>query len=160
MSIRTQLTFSALVLSAAAMAAPAQATDRYIAEIFMTGANFCPRGTAETNGQLLAINQNQALFSLLGTNYGGDGRTSFGLPDLRGRSPVHAGNGPGLNPISLGSKGGAETNGGDASVTGILAVAGEAKGKKQTSTAGVHVRSPYAAVKFCIVTQGIFPSRN
>ena len=160
MSFRTKLTVSALTLSALAMAAPAHATERYIGEIFMTGANFCPRGTAAADGQLLPINQNQALFSLLGTNYGGDGRTTFGLPDLRGRSPVHAGNGPGLNPVSLGSKGGAETNGGDASVTGILAVAGEAKGKKQTSTAGVHVRSPFAAVKMCVVMQGLYPSRN
>ena len=160
MSFRTKLTFSALTLSALAMAAPAYATERYIGEIFMTGANFCPRGTAAADGQLLAISQNQALFSLYGTNYGGDGRTTFGLPDLRGRSPVHAGSGPGLNPVSLGSKGGAETNGGDASVTGILAVAGEAKGKKQTSTAGVHVRSPFAAVKMCVVMQGLYPSRN
>ena len=61
------------------------------------------------DGQLLSIAQNSALFSLLGTNYGGDGRTTFGLPDLRGRVPIHAGNGPGLSDYRLGQEGGSET---------------------------------------------------
>ena len=61
------------------------------------GGNFCPRGWAEADGRLLAVTQNDALFSLYGTLYGGDGRTTFGLPDLRGRIPIHAGNGPGLS---------------------------------------------------------------
>ena len=65
----------------------------FIAEIRPFGFNFPPRGWATCDGQLLAIGQNQALFSLLGTTYGGDGRTNFALPDLRGRMPVHAGNG-------------------------------------------------------------------
>ena len=64
-------------------------SDPFLAEIRMLGVNFPPRGWAECNGQLLPINQNQALFSLLGTSYGGDGRTTFALPDLRGRAPVH-----------------------------------------------------------------------
>ena len=81
----------------------------FLAEIVMFGGNFAPRGWAFCSGQLLPISQNQALFSLLGTTYGGDGRTSFGLPDLRGRVPMHAGNGPGLSPRQLGQKGGAET---------------------------------------------------
>ena len=79
----------------------------------MFGGNFAPRGWAFCNGQLLAISQNTALFSILGTTYGGDGRTTFGLPDLRGRVPVHSGNGsagPGLTPRPLGQKSGAETN--------------------------------------------------
>ena len=76
----------------------------------MFGGNFAPRGWALCNGQLLAISQNSALFSILGTTYGGDGRTTFGLPDLRGRAPLHAGNGPGLTPRSLGQKSGSETN--------------------------------------------------
>lgn len=63
----------------------------YIGEIKMFGFNFAPRGWAFTNGQLLAINQNQALFSLLGTTYGGNGQTSFALPDLRDRTPLHFG---------------------------------------------------------------------
>lgn len=82
----------------------------YLGQIVMGGWNFAPRGTAFCNGQLLAINQNQALFSLLGTTYGGDGRTTFALPDLRGRVPVHFGQGPGLSDFSLGQKGGTQTN--------------------------------------------------
>lgn len=74
----------------------------------MFGGNFAPRGWAFCDGQLLAISQNDALFSLLGIIYGGDGRTTFGLPDLRGRAPMHYGSGPGLTPRSLGKKGGAE----------------------------------------------------
>lgn len=81
----------------------------FLAQIIMFGGNFAPRGWALCDGQLLPINQNQALFSLLGTTYGGDGRTSFALPDLRGRSPIHAGHGPGLSDIKLGQRGGSET---------------------------------------------------
>ena len=84
--------------------------DPFLAEIIMFGGNFAPRGWALCNGQLLSIAQNQALFSLLGTTYGGDGRTTFGLPDLRGRVPMHPGNGPGLTDRRLGQKGGTETN--------------------------------------------------
>ncbi|WP_340819596.1 tail fiber protein [Methanolobus sp. WCC4] len=86
-----------------------QSTDPLLGEITLFAGNFAPRGWAFCNGQLLPINQNQALFSILGTTYGGDGRTTFALPDLRGRAPVHAGNGPGLSPVVLGQKGGAET---------------------------------------------------
>lgn len=68
----------------------------FIGEIRMFGGNFAPRDFAFCNGQLLPISQYTALFSLLGTFYGGDGKTTFGLPDLRGRSPLHAGQGPGL----------------------------------------------------------------
>lgn len=74
----------------------------------MFAGNFAPRGWAFCDGQLLAVSQNDALFSLLGTIYGGDGRTTFGLPDMRGRIPIHAGAGPGLSPRRLGAKGGAE----------------------------------------------------
>ena len=87
-------------------------SDPFIGEIIMFGGNFAPRGWAFCNGQLLAINDNQALFSILGTTYGGDGRTTFGLPDLRGRVSVHVGGftgtGPGLSEIRLGEKGGSE----------------------------------------------------
>ena len=79
-----------------------------MAQIVMFGGNFAPRGWAFCNGQLLPINQYQALFSLLGTTFGGDGRTTFALPDFRGRAVVGAGNGAGLTPRSLGQKGGAE----------------------------------------------------
>ena len=71
-------------------------SDPFLGQITMFGANFAPRGWAFCDGQLLQISQNSALFSLLGTIYGGDGRQTFGLPDLRGRVPIHWGNGPGL----------------------------------------------------------------
>lgn len=74
----------------------------------MFAGNFAPRGWALCDGQLLAISQNDALFSLLGTIYGGDGRTTFGLPDLRGRIPIHEGSGPGLTPRQLGASAGQE----------------------------------------------------
>lgn len=80
----------------------------FIGQIMMFGGNFAPRGWALCDGQLLAISQNSALFSILGTTYGGDGRTTFGLPDLRGRVPLHPGSGPGLSPRQLGQKGGTE----------------------------------------------------
>ncbi|MEL7529951.1 MAG: tail fiber protein [Bacteroidota bacterium] len=82
----------------------------FIGQIIMFAGNFAPRGWALCDGQLLAISENSALFSILGTTYGGDGRTTFGLPDLRGRMPMHAGSGPGRTPRSLGSTGGSETN--------------------------------------------------
>jgi len=83
----------------------------FIGEICMFAGNFAPRGWALCDGQLLPIAQNTALFSLLGTTYGGDGRTIFALPDLRGRVPIHAGTGPGLTRRQLGEKGGEETTG-------------------------------------------------
>ena len=83
--------------------------DPFIGEVMLFGANFCPRGWASADGQLLAISQYTALFSLYGTMYGGDGRTTFALPDLRGRAPVHVGSGPGLTPRSQGQKYGSET---------------------------------------------------
>lgn len=82
----------------------------FIGEIMMFAGNFAPRGWAFCNGQLLPINQNTALFSILGTTYGGDGRTTFALPDLRGRLAMHEGQGPGLSSRPLGSKGGTESN--------------------------------------------------
>lgn len=83
-------------------------SEPFVGEIRMFAGNFAPRGWAFCDGQLLAVSQNDALFSLFGTIYGGDGRTTFGLPDLRGRIPVHAGSGPGLSPKRLGAKYGAE----------------------------------------------------
>ena len=83
-------------------------SEPYIGEITMFAGNFAPRSWALCDGQLLAVAQNSALFSLLGTTYGGDGRTTFGLPDLRGRVPIHQGSGPGLSPRSMGQKAGSE----------------------------------------------------
>jgi microcystin-dependent protein len=81
----------------------------FVAELMLFAGNFAPRGWAFCDGQLLAISQNTALFSLLGTNYGGNGTTTFALPDLRSRAPVHAGQGPGLTPRSVGETGGEDT---------------------------------------------------
>ena len=83
--------------------------DEYIGIIKMFGGNFAPRNWAFCYGQLLPINQNQALFSILGTTYGGDGRTTFGLPDLRGCVPMGSGHRPGLQPRNAGQIFGTET---------------------------------------------------
>jgi len=83
-------------------------SDPFIGQIIMFGGNFAPRGWALCQGQLLSISQNTALFSILGTTYGGDGRTTFGLPDLRGRVPMGEGQGPGLSDRNLGQKPGVE----------------------------------------------------
>lgn len=82
----------------------------FVGQIHTFGFNFAPRGWAFCNGALLPIAQNTALFSLLGTAYGGDGRTTFGLPDLQGRLMMHEGTGPGLPTYRLGQKIGSETN--------------------------------------------------
>ena len=81
----------------------------FLAEIRLMSFIFPPKGWALCNGQLLPINQNQALFALVGTYYGGDGQTTFALPDLRGRGPIHAGQGPGLTNHPQGEQGGTET---------------------------------------------------
>jgi microcystin-dependent protein len=83
-------------------------SEPFVGEIRMFAGNFAPLGWAFCDGQLIAVSQNDALFSLLGTTYGGDGRTTFGLPDLRGRLPIHRGHGPGLSERRIGSKSGAE----------------------------------------------------
>lgn len=82
-------------------------SEPFIAEIRIFAGNFAPRGWALCDGQILSITQNTALFSLLGTTYGGNGQSTFGLPDLQGRSPMHPGAGPGLTPRRLGEADGA-----------------------------------------------------
>jgi microcystin-dependent protein len=84
-------------------------SEPFLAEIRMVGFNFAPRGWAFCDGQILPINQNQSLYSLLGTTYGGDGRTSFALPDLRGRAPIHVGQSAGGTIHTLGEKSGEES---------------------------------------------------
>lgn len=83
-------------------------SEPFIAEVRIWGLTFAPRGWAFCNGQLLPISQNTALFSLIGTTYGGDGRTTVALPNLQGRAPMHPGNGPGLSSRRLGQYGGTE----------------------------------------------------
>jgi microcystin-dependent protein len=102
----TALAGAATILS---MSAPAQAQDFYLGQIIQVGFNYCPANTAEANGAIIPIQSSTALFSLFGTMYGGDGQTTFALPDLRGRSAIGAGQGPGLQNYAQGQNGGAET---------------------------------------------------
>jgi len=108
MNIRILIAAGAAASSLALAAPEATSQEDYLGEVMLVGFNFCPRGTLPAEGQLLSINQNTALFSLYGTIYGGDGRTTFALPDLRGRAPVHHGSGPGLSSRQIGSRYGAE----------------------------------------------------
>ena len=165
-------------------------SEPFLAEIKMVGFNFAPRGWALCDGQILPINQNQSLYSLLGTTYGGDGRTSFALPDLRSRTPVHKGDGR-----QLGQKGGAET----VTLTAAEIAAHTHTAKASSSAAnnplplnnvlastnayrnpevatqtamrsgtltnagggGAHDNmQPFTTLAFCIALQGTFPSRN
>jgi microcystin-dependent protein len=159
----------------------------FLGEVKMISWNFPPKGWAFCNGQLLPINQNQALFSILGTTYGGDGRVNFALPDLRGRTPLHVGQG-----FTLGEKGGetahtvnigelpahthtplantaAANNGQPASnfwsATGAYAASSNTSMNPTTvlATGGSQPHenmSPYLVINFIIALQGIFPSRN
>nr|WP_070961149.1 tail fiber protein [Hyphomonas sp. Mor2] len=140
-------------LATNAPAAQAQG-ERYIGEIITVGFNFCPRDTVQANGQLLAIAQHNALFALYGTIYGGDGRSTFALPDLRGRTIVGEGNGPGLTQRTQGERAGAENH-----------VAGPAP-KEVTepnfsaSTTNGNNMPPYLVMRHCVVLYGMFPPRN
>ncbi len=111
--VLTIIVATALIGSLITFLAPEEAyacaSDPFLGSICWFAGNFAIKNYAMCNGQLLAISSNTALFSILGTTYGGDGRTTFGLPDVRGRSLVHEGTGPGLDTIRLGQKGGSET---------------------------------------------------
>ncbi len=132
----------------------------YLGEIRMFAGDFEPQYWAFCNGQLLPIEQNSALYSLLGTTYGGDGRTTFGLPDLRGRVPIHVGgyNGsaPGLSTYRLGEKGGVE------SITprSVQATSANSDGVNVASDSKVTNRQPYLGVNYIIALDGVFPPRN
>jgi len=148
----------AAALTGALMAGAAPAAnagmDGYLGEIVTVGFNFCPRGMMEADGRLLPIAENTALFSLLGTMYGGDGRTTFALPDLRGRVMVGAGQGPGLTDRRQGERGGTESD-----IAGPALAHDGGADPLGDSTAGNNM-PPYLALKQCIVTQGIYPSRS
>ena len=165
-------------------------SEPFIGQIIMFSGNFPPRGWAFCDGQYLAIREHQDLFSIIGTTYGGDGRTTFALPDLRGRSPVHAGSGPGLSSISLGQRGGTEqhthylnatTEVGDSDdpTNRLLAkptIEGEPvnayfSGSDDNTTlslssispsdgSSTEVRSPYTGIHFIIALQGVKPIRG
>ena len=148
---------AALTASLFTLSAPAQARDPFIGEIMQFGATFCPRGWARTDGRLLSISQNSALFSLLGTTYGGDGRYTFGLPDLRGRVAIGVGEGPGLSTYRVGQKGGNEQ------VTSpVVGVDRSSNPDAKAARGGMPTenRQPYLTVTTCIALQGIFPSRG
>ncbi|RZN80260.1 MAG: phage tail protein [Winogradskyella sp.] len=114
------------------------AQEAFIGEVKLFAGNFAPRGWALCEGQLLAISSNSALFSILGTTYGGDGRTTFALPDLRGRAPIAPGTGPGLPTIRLGDKSGnVSVNKGDGAKT-----------------------LPTLSLNYIIAVQGYYPSRS
>ncbi|MCB9681968.1 MAG: phage tail protein [Alphaproteobacteria bacterium] len=160
-------------------------SDPLLGMIVQFGGNFAPRGWALCDGQLLPISQYSALFSILGTTYGGDGRTTFALPDLRGRAAIHWGHGPGLSQVTLGESSGAErvtlsvsnlpahthqlpvVPPGTSSTTGPFASAtgrADPPAMRDTTSVGgnipVETRSPYQAVTFIIALVGIFPSRS
>ena len=97
-----------ILLSAVNLGPPAAAQDCMIGEVRFFAGNFAPRGWAKLEGQLLSVSQNQSLFSILGTTYGGNGRSTFGLPDLRGRAAIGQGQGPGLTLRRPGQRGGSE----------------------------------------------------
>lgn len=129
------------------------AKEAMLAEVRMFAGNFAPRGWAFCHGQLLSIFQNTALFSILGTTYGGDGRTTFALPDLRGRAAVGVGQSPGLDNVTLGEKRGPETVTVSKSPT-------EDKGKKSGETQTIEVKAPSLGMHYIICLQGIYPSRS
>ncbi len=153
-----------------------------LGEILIVGFNFPPRGWALCDGQLLPINQNQALFSLLGTIYGGDGRTTFALPDLRGRASFGFGQGNGLSSHPIGEQGGAETH---TLTTAQIPSHSHTFPEVQVRGAGTQIPGvssgenlntsvplggsggqahdnmpPFLVLNYCIALQGIFPSRN
>lgn len=202
MNIRKTLLSAVAGTAMLGLVTPAQAQDLVMGTVMLVANTFCPRATMETQGQLLSIAQNTALFSLLGNTYGGDGITTFALPDLRGRAPIDWGQGPGLSNYVQGEASGAQT----VTITinqmpahnhlGLIrAVAGApnsdnpanaaladfptgtpiynnttapnvnmAPGTLQTGITGnnspVPILNPYLVLRYCIVTQGIYPSRG
>lgn len=134
-----------------------QSANPFIGEIIMFAGNFAPRGWAFCDGTILQVSQNSALFSLLGTTFGGDGRTTFALPDLRGRVPVHAGSGrgPGLTERKLGKKFGSETLYFQARGSSVRIT--ERTGSDQKVPG---VMQPSLGMNYIIALQGTYPSRN
>ena len=146
---------AAMIASVFATSAAVQAREPFIGEIMQFGADFCPRGWAKTEGQLLPIAQNSALFSLLGTIYGGDGRNTFALPDFRGRVAIAPGTGPGLSAYRLGERGGREYN----TSRQVSTMDGSDDVATRSDLEETN-RQPFLAITTCIALQGIYPSRR
>lgn len=139
-------------------------SEPFLGEIRLVGFNFAPRGWAFCDGQLLPINQNQSLYALLGTTYGGDGQTSFALPDMRGRVPVHVDDSVGL-PLGMNTGALAIPSAGVGTLTAWSIDRGLATSLSETDVASGSAAldnntPPTATVNFCIALQGLFPSRN
>jgi len=133
-------------------------SDAFVSEIRAVGFNFPPKGWAQANGQLMAISQNTALFSLLGTSFGGNGTSNFALPDLQGRMPMHSGQGSGLSPRIVGEFGGVESatqQGTPIPGSPVSPVSASVGFAPQLLTI-----SPFCVVNFIIALQGIFPARS
>lgn len=143
-----------VALCALVAAAPAMAEECFIGEVQMFGGNFAPRGYAFAHGQVLSISDNTALFSIYGTTYGGDGRTTFNLPDLRGRVAIGAGNGPGLNPVSIGARGGSEFTQPQA------AQAAAGSGASVGATTPISNVQPFTGINYIVCMFGYFPQRS
>ncbi|MEO1730080.1 MAG: tail fiber protein [Pseudomonadota bacterium] len=135
-------------LFATSTAAVAEMKDKdltlYVGQVILVGSNFCPAGTLEANGQILSVSDYSSLFSLYGTAYGGDGRSTFGLPDLRGRAPVGNGEGVGLEPVARGQQYGNPVD-------------VEKSTQKGNS---VSLGTPRLGMRYCVAFEGIFPSRG
>ena len=126
-------------------------SEPFIGQLSVFAGNFAPSGWALCDGQLLSINEYEALFSLIGTTYGGDGRMTFALPDLRGRVVIGPGQGPGLTSRTRGAIGGTEVGGKLGS--GPFLTGG-------TSTKGVANEQPYQVLNYIICLEGVYPPRS
>jgi microcystin-dependent protein len=203
MKIGKLLASATLGATALLFSSPASAqVDYYMGEVITVGFTFCPTGTLEAAGQILSIAQYNAMFSLYGVQYGGNGTQTFGLPDLRGRSPIGQGQGPGLSPFVQGTPGGAESvtqtlgqmamhthtaimvgttgapnydNAANAALADfpdtqpiynntVAPSVAMAPGTVRVSPAGgnqpMPIRSPFLALRYCVVMNGIYPSRG
>ena len=149
----------------------------YIGEIRLFAGNFAPRHWEYCHGQMLPISNHSALFSIVGTTYGGDGRTTFALPDLRGRVPLGSGTAPGLTDHRLGQKGGSESNTLELNQLPVQSTGATAitKTRLQVATGSISLKTeqlqsihpnrvnnmqPWLGVNFIICVEGIFPSRS
>jgi len=143
------LTAATLTCAAIGGGAPSSAqAEPMLGEVKFFAGDFPPRGWELCDGQLLQIEDNIALFSILGTTYGGDGRTTFGLPNMLGRSPMHAGSGPGLPTVRLGAENDGTTTQDPALIEGTQ--------NTEFGTAG----TPVVGLNCIIAVLGLFPSRS